>query len=338
MLFEAQAPANLAFIKYMGKASDRVNTPFHPSLSWTLNHLMSAVQLELRKKQKTDIYLPFKDPKQGDLTGQKSILFQGHISVYAQNRFLKHLEYLKSQFGLKQTFIVRSQNNFPSDAGLASSASSFAALTKAFAKALKALTGQQLTPTQCACLSRRGSGSSCRSFFSGCLWLPDGRIFPITFPQNWVHTVILVSQEKKAVSSSKAHKMVLTSPLYKKRPQRARRRLLDFMLQLKYKDWRGLYRVAQAEFRDMMDLFHTSSPSFSYLTANTITVLNIVNRLWQNNKDGPLVTMDAGPHVHLIWREDQRHLMSQIKTLGLKSFPVLASPSCQDVFKSLLWE
>ena len=335
MLFEAQAPANLAFIKYIGKASEITNTPTHPSLSWTLNHLISHVQLEFRKKQQPDIYLPFKNLKQNNLIEQKPTLSQAqsHISLHAQNRFLNHLKYLKSQFGLEQTFIIRSQNNFPSDAGLASSASSFAALTKAFVKALQKLTGQHLTDEQCAYLSRRGSGSSCRSFFSGCLWMPDGRIFPIAFPQDWIHTAVLVSQEKKAVSSSEAHKMVLTSPLYKNRPKRAIKRLSDFMLQLKHKDWEKLHKIAQAEFRDMMDLFHTASPCFSYLTAHTMTVLNIVDRLWQENRDGPLVTMDAGPHVHLIWRKDQKHLMLQIKRLGLKHFPILSSPSCQDVFE-----
>ena len=320
MLFEAKASANLAFIKYMGKSCDIENTPINPSLSWTLNHLVSTVQLELKEEnQQTDIYFNPKDQNQNS------------ISLNAQRRFLKHLKYLKHQFHLKQPFIVRSQNNFPSDAGLASSASSFAALTKAFAKALKKLKKQHLNPIQCAVLSRRGSGSSCRSFFSGCLWMPNGQLFPIMFPK-WIHMVVLVSKEKKSISSSKAHKMVVTSPLYRSRPQRAEKHLSSFLRGLEHKDWKQLYRTTQAEFHDMMDLFHTSTPSFSYLTKSTLTVLDIVNKLWRENSDGPLVTMDAGSHVHLIWRQDQKHLILRSKELGLDEFPLLSSLNYQNCF------
>ena len=332
MLFEALAPANLAFIKYMGKTCDIENIPINPSLSWTLHHLVSTVQLELREKyQEEDIYFNPEDRCQ-NISIKEKMTSLNPISLEAQRRFLKHLGYLKSQFNLKHSFIIRSHNNFPSDVGLASSASSFAALTKAFSKALTELKGQHLNPVQCAILSRRGSGSSCRSFFSGCLWTPNGELFPIKFPKDWMHIVVLTSKEKKSISSSEAHKIVLTSPLYKNRPQRAKKRLSLFLKALEHKDWKKLYKIAQAEFRDMMDLFHTASPSFSYFTKDTIIVLNIVDRLWQENKDGPLVTMDAGPHVHLIWRKDQRHLMLQSKKLGLDRFSILASPYCQEMF------
>ena len=324
MLFEAYAPANLAFIKYMGKACDKENIPINPSLSWTLNHLVSTVQLELRENnQQKDIYLNTKDQSQNDL------------SLTAQKRFLKHLTYLKSQFDIKQSFIISSQNNFPSESGLASSASSFAALTKAFAKALKKIQGKSLNSIQCATLSRRGSGSSCRSFFPGCLWMPNGKLIPITFPKDWIHIAVLTSKERKKISSSKAHKIVVTSPLYKSRPQRAEKHLSSFLTGLKSQDWKKLYNITQTEFYDMMELFHTASPSFSYFTKNTTTVLNIIDRLWEENSDGPLVTMDAGPHVHLVWRKDQKHLMLKSKELGLSDFPILAQSSCQDIFKSV---
>ena len=336
MLFEAQAPANVAFIKYMGKTCDIKNTPINPSLSWTLNHLVSTVQLELREKyQERDIFFNQEDQCQ-NISIKEKMTSLNCVSLDAQKRFLKHLEYLKSQFDLKRSFIIRSCNNFPSDVGLASSASSFAALTKAFAKAVKKLKGQDLNPVQCAALSRRGSGSSCRSFFSGCLWMPNGKLVPIKFPENWMHIVVLTSKKKKSISSSKAHKIVLTSPLYKNRPQRVEKRLSFFLKALEHKNWEELYRIAKAEFCDMMDLFQTACPSFSYFTKDTITVLGIVDSIWKENRDGPLITMDAGPHVHLIWRKDQRNLMLKSKKLGLEGFPILASPCCQKIFKSTL--
>ena len=147
-----------------------------------------------------------------------------------------------------------------------------------------------------------------------------------------MHIVVLTSKEKKKIPSSKAHKIVLTSPLYKDRPQRAKKRLSLFLKALEYKDWKELHRIAQTEFYDMMDLFHTASPSFSYFTKDTVIVLNIIDKLWKENNDGPLVTMDAGPHVHLIWRKDQKQLMLKSKSMGLEHFSILSSSNCQGIF------
>ncbi len=331
MNFQAQAPANLAFIKYMGKASDRENTPTHSSLSWTLDHLTSTVQLEINKTSQQDIFLASQSQSSFHIAGGQFQCLKG-ISTQGQKRFLKHLEYLKYRFRVKQPFIVRSHNNFPADIGLASSASSFAALTKAFAKALKEIADQQLSDMEMAHLSRRGSGSACRSFFPGCLWRPDGELLPIDFPKDWIHIAVLVSSEKKHISSSQAHRMVLSSPLYRGRPQRAEKRLSTFITYLKQNNWKGLYQTVQEEFLDMMDLFHTSIPSFSYLKPQTVEVLNILDKFWKKNKDGPLVSMDAGPHIHLIWRQDQKNMISQIRQKELKKFPILSSPAYQNIF------
>lgn len=311
-MFLATAPANIALIKYMGKTSYTENIPAHASLSWTLNHLFSTVKL-IPQTQPEDTWQPIENNPHSD------------ISPFGRQRFLKHLHYLKFQFHIREGFKVQSQNNFPAEAGLASSASSFAALTKAFAKALKCIKGQTLTSEECAHLSRKGSGSSCRSFFSGCLWKPNGQLSPIAFPQNWKHVVVLVSNTQKKISSPEAHKRVLTSPLYKGRPERAEGRLQDFMTQLQKGDWTGSYHTLKAEFWDMMGLFHTSFPSFSYLKPASIKVLDMVDQLWTENNDGPLVTMDAGPHVHLIWREDQTPLITQLHRLGLQQFSTLSS-------------
>lgn len=313
-MFVATAPANIALIKYMGKSCDRENIPTHSSLSWTLNHLTTTVQLK-PKAGDEDTWSPL----------EKSQSSHQQLSQFGQQRFLKHLIYLKNQFQLGQAFDVQSHNNFPSESGLASSASSFAALTKAFAKALQEIKGEDLSLQQCAKLSRKGSGSSCRSFFSGCLWKPDGQLCPIDFPKDWRHVVVLVCKDKKTISSLQAHKRVLTSPLYKGRVNRAEKRLQDFMAQLKAEDWGRLHQTLKAEFWDMMGLFHTSFPSFSYLKPGSIEVLNMVDQLWADAKEGPLVTMDAGPHVHLIWRDDQMALMSKLKSLGLENFPTLSS-------------
>ena len=162
MQWFAQAPSNIALIKYMGKTDEGINIPINSSLSYTLNHLISSVSLELYRGNH-DLWEPLNTP------GTK----QFSLTTPAQSRYLRHLERLKIQFNYKGHFIVRSNNNFPQGSGLASSASSFAALTKCAVLALCELTQTSLlSNTEQANLSREGSGSSCRSFFSPwALWL-----------------------------------------------------------------------------------------------------------------------------------------------------------------------
>src|SRR5690606_1052562 len=89
------------------------------------------------------------------------------LNSQQEMRFLNFLKNIKQVFNYDGHFIVKSGNNFPSDCGLASSASSFAALTKVAAKAICEIQEIPLPPTnQLAELSRLGSGSSCRSFFA----------------------------------------------------------------------------------------------------------------------------------------------------------------------------
>jgi mevalonate pyrophosphate decarboxylase len=125
--------------------------------------------------------------------------------------------------GRSKKWIIRSANSFPSSSGIASSASSFAALTLASAAALardfnafenlwkhhpefrRALSG----------LSRQGSGSSCRSFEGPWVFWEGERTstVPSGLPP-LAHFVILIERGEKAVASSEAHLTVRTSPLW----------------------------------------------------------------------------------------------------------------------------
>ncbi|MBY0378012.1 MAG: diphosphomevalonate decarboxylase, partial [Gammaproteobacteria bacterium] len=156
MQWFAQAPANIALIKYMGKKDKDNNIPDNPSLSYTLNNLLSSVELESYTGKK-DLWEPLDTPGAGSFT----------LSIPGQQRFLQHLARIKAYFQFTGSFILRSTNNFPQSSGLASSASSFAALTKCAVLAISELRSQPLLSIEeQALLSMQGSGSSCRSFFS----------------------------------------------------------------------------------------------------------------------------------------------------------------------------
>ncbi len=304
MQWFAQAPSNIALIKYMGKEDSENNTPINASLSYTLDKLNSNVSLE-KIPGKTCRWEPLETPGIPAFT----------LSEHAINRFLAHLDFLKKQFKYQGAFIVRSNNNFPTGSGLASSASSFAALTKASIRALCELTQSEPPSTeQAALLSRAGSGSSCRSFFSPwCLWEKDS-IKQLDLPYaELIHQVVLISHEEKEISSSRAHELVKTSSYYTQRPTRAKENLKQLLEALSNKNWETAYEVCWREFHDMHQMFETTKEPFSYMNENSKALLLLLQKQWQEVGDGPIVTMDAGPNIHLLYRNDQADYAERFK-------------------------
>lgn len=296
---EASAPSNIALIKYMGKVAkeagsgENSNQPTNSSLSFTLEDLRTTVRIT---------------ESSGGSDSFSALDRNLVISEKGMRRFLRHFEFLKKSLGIEGCFLVQSTNNFPSDCGLASSASSFAALTLAaseLAKA-KAPAASSMSLQDLSSLSRQGSGSSCRSLFGPfSVWKSS---FAEPVHMNFCkleHLAVLASEDHKAVSSSEAHLRVTTSLLFEGRPQRAEKRLHQLLNADREKNWSAMFEIVWAEFWDMHALFETSSPTFGYMNASSLEILEYARRFWMKNHDGPLVTMDAGPNVHLLFRQDQ---------------------------------
>jgi len=294
------APSNIALIKYMGKKDFTLNIPTNPSFSYTLSHLLTRVDLELNTNEQQDHYEPLHSPE----------LIQPKLSEAAQNRFLTHLDYLKKQLDFQGAFTVRSANNFPMSCGLASSASSFAALTKCAVNAICTLKNKPLPDLlKQAQWSQRGSGSSCRSFFEPFALWDEQNIEAISLPyQKLNHAVVIINQEEKSISSSTAHHLVSTSPYFEGRIQRAHERLSSLLLALQEKNWKRAKELCWDEFEDMHQLFSSASPAFEYRNAESHAALELIQSLWREYDDGPIVTLDAGPNIHLLFRADHAAL------------------------------
>ncbi len=308
--WSAEAPSNIALIKYMGKKKE--NLPTNPSLSYTLHHLRSIVEVVQSPNLNVDTWAPILDKPWKN----------PQLSELGRTRFLNHWAFLKRELSIDGFFTVKSANNFPSDCGIASSASSFGALTLCAHKVAKDRgslqeLNKEMDVEMIARLSVKGSGSSCRSFFSPWAHWSEERgehcLHAVDFPYNkWLHNVILISDGKKSVTSSEAHLRIQTSLLNKDRDLRAKKRMENLMQSLKSQDWASAFEVIWSEFWDMHALFETSDPHFGYMSSQSMDVLSTVRRFWQQHNDGPLVTMDAGPNIHLLYREDQKNLQSQL--------------------------
>lgn len=294
------APSNIALIKYMGKTNHQDNFPTNASISYTLEHLRTFVTIEKTSDLKQDVWEP--------LQIENLNLFPLELSEKGKLKFLAHFQRLKELAQVSCFYRIRSANNFPSDCGIASSSSSFAALTIAAMSEFKAQTSipLDLSAGALSALSRKGSGSSCRSFFSPwCVWKTD-RGEEISLPyQKLHHIVILLDKSIKEVSSSEAHKRVTTSPIFLKRMDLIQKRFSDLITSLEKSLWSEARQICWTEFEEMHQLFETSVPSFSYRNAKTFETLKILEQWQQENAQAaPLVTMDAGSNIHLLFRQE----------------------------------
>ena len=147
----AVAFANLALVKYFGKRNLALNLPAAASLSLTLEPLRTETTVVLDPNLAQD-----QVRLQGALAGEK---FQARVTAF--------LDIIRDQAGDSTRARIETDNNFPTAAGLASSASGFAALTLAATSALKL----DLNEPNLSALARRGSGSAARSIPGGiCVW------------------------------------------------------------------------------------------------------------------------------------------------------------------------
>ncbi|WEV41846.1 diphosphomevalonate decarboxylase [Bifidobacterium sp. ESL0682] len=201
----AVANANIALIKYWGKADEHLIIPRASSLSLTLDGLSTRTTVEFAK--------PDTSPADDSLTidGKPQ---QGS----ALTRVSRFLDIVRDKAGIALPARVTSANTVPFGAGLASSASAFAALAAAASKAA----GLDLSPRDLSRLARRGSGSACRSVFGGLVKWNAGHDDESSYAEpvdadnmDLAIIVVLISGEKKPISSREAmRRTIATSPLY----------------------------------------------------------------------------------------------------------------------------
>ena len=135
---------NLALIKYWGKRDTVLNLPAVSSISISLDNLKTVTSVEFSSEYKEDIFF---------LNNQKK----------QDKRVFSHIQKIRQLSGKTDFACIRTENNFPTSAGLASSSSGFAALTIAACKAL----GLELSTKELSILARHGSGSAARSIEDG---------------------------------------------------------------------------------------------------------------------------------------------------------------------------
>ncbi|RME57195.1 MAG: diphosphomevalonate decarboxylase [Caldilineae bacterium] len=285
-----RAGSNIAFIKYWGVADPALNIPLNSSISMTLADAFTTTTVTW------DAHAALAEDWV-ELDGER---LQGKRAA----RIVAHLDRLRNLAGVSWRAAVVSRNNFPTAAGIASSASGFAALTVAGCAAL----GLDLEPTRLSAIARRASGSASRSLFGGFVeWRQgtgdaDSVAVPLHPPEHWDlrDIVVVVSQGEKAVSSAQGHLLAATSPLLEGRMAHVDAWLARVREALAARDLAALGPILELDALAMHSVMMTSTPSLLYWQPATLEILLAVRR-WREEEGVPVYfTIDAGPNVHLI--------------------------------------
>ena len=289
----AVAHTNIALVKYWGKRDSSpadLNLPAVGSLSLTLDRLRSETTV---CPAGHDSFTLNQEPAAGEVA----------------DKVLRHLDRVwqaAGHPGPRPTCAVTSRNFLPTAAGLASSASGFAALTLAAAAAFEFDPGRDALST----LARRGSGSAARSLWGGFVRLdrghePDGsdcRAYPLHPQSHWDIRLLIVHTERgpKAIGSTAGMRRSRdTSPYYGPWVDTSEADLAAAEAALAARDLAVLGDIVEHSCFKMHACMMASRPPIVYWRGATLDVVHAVWRLREQGLTG-WVTSDAGPHVKVL--------------------------------------
>lgn len=282
----AVAPSNVAFIKYWGKKDEVLRLPENGSISMNLSNLSTTTTVEFNKNFKED-----------------SITINDVREENSGSRAIKHLDRIRKLARINLKARVITKNNFPTGTGLSSSASGFAALTVAGAKA----TGLNLSEKELSILARQGSGSACRSILDGFVEWLDGNTSDTSYgvslyPANYwdiVDVVVIVSRNKKEVSTSEGQKLAKSSPFFPVRLERIKKKIKLIKRHMREKNFSAFGKLVEGEALELHAIMLTSAPSLIYWLPGTLKVMHAVKK-WRQEGLGVYFTVNTGQDVHLI--------------------------------------
>lgn len=300
----AKAHTNIALVKYWGKENQELIIPQTDSLSLTLNKFYTTTTVNFDDQLTSDqVYV---DKQLLDQQDAKKVV---HI-----------LNLVRKLSGINYFAKVDSTNHVPTAAGLASSASAFAALAGAASSAA----GLKLSSRDLSCLARRGSGSATRSIYGGLVEWQKGTDDQSSFAKPILEDVdfpiemlaVLVNTKKKKISSrSGMQSSVATSPYYDAWRKVVARDMTAIKKAIKAKDIDLIGHIAEENALRMHALTLSADPGFTYFNAETLTIIKAVQDL-RNNGVNCYYTMDAGPNVKVIYdRMNREKIVTKLSSI-----------------------
>ncbi|NWY62124.1 MVD1 decarboxylase, partial [Chionis minor] len=318
------APVNIAVIKYWGKRDNDLILPINSSLSVTLH------QDQLKTTTTAAASRDFTEDRLW-LNGEEADV--GHPRLQACLREVRRLARKRrggsaedaAPLSLSYKIHIATENNFPTAAGLASSAAGYACLVSALAR-LYGVEGELSE------VARRGSGSACRSMFGGFVqWQrgerPDGRdslahqVAPETHWPELRVLVLVVSGEKKQVGSTAGMQTsVDTSPLLKHRAEAVvPERLALMMRHIHERDFEGFGQLTMQDSNQFHATCLDTFPPIFYLNDLSRQIIALTHRFnAHHGRTKVAYTFDAGPNAVIFMLADT---VAEFVEVVRRSFP-----------------
>lgn len=284
----AIAGSNIAFVKYWGNLDHNLRIPMNGSISMTLDNASTRTTVTFSDDYAQDLLI-----LNGDTAGEA-----------ATRRASNHVSLLRALAGRRQHARIVSRNSFPTGAGIASSASGFAALTVAAAGAL----GLDLDRQTLSRLARRGSGSASRSIDGGFVeWLQghddlSSYALELAPADHWdlVDLIAIIATDHKKTGSTGGHALAATSPFFQARLGELATTLPETKDALLHKDLPRFGELIEAEAISLHVMAMSSTPSVLYWQPGSLEVVHALQAWRRTGEAIGYFTFDAGPNVHVI--------------------------------------
>lgn len=291
----------MALIKYWGNVDPYWHIPTNDSISVSLGSLQSTTTLEFGTDYSDECYL-----------NEKLISDEGYDRI----KFL--LEHFRKFTDFHDPIFMRSMNNFPTAAGIASSASGFGAL----AHALYEASGLKYSEKDVSKLARLGSGSAARTIYPGYAHWIKGTdhhsSFAIKIKEPDEMRVIVSITEKSAKPVSSFEAMELSkdlSPFFVQKAEHSTTHIPKMIQALANDDFSTIGDIAQKEANNLHAVINTTGLGISYWNVGTLEIMKFVNRLRESGTEA-YYTIDAGPQVKILCLpKDEKGIIQELEEL-----------------------
>jgi len=311
---KARAHTNIALIKYWGKADETYIIPMNNSLSVTLERFYTETKVTFDKSYTKDTLI---------LNGQA-------VNDAEASKIRRFMDVFRELSQTSMYAYIESENYVPTAAGLASSASAYAALAAACNEALNL----GLTEKALSRLARRGSGSASRSIYGGFVEWEKGYDDQTSYSvpveaDNWEDELamifVVINNKSKKVSSRAGMSLTRdTSRFYQYWLDHVDEDIALVKHAINQKDFKQLGEVIEANGLRMHATNLGAQPPFTYMVDDSYLVMDIVD---QCRKAGYpcYFTMDAGPNVKILVEKKNQQAVIEALQKSFEEDQVIAS-------------
>lgn len=321
---EWSSPSNIALVKYWGKRPGQ--EPENPSLSFSLSESRTFTRVDYEIKKDGALSWNFLFEK------KESPSFEPKLRQFfhAVTPYIPFLNYLDLK--------ISSSNTFPHSTGIASSASAMSALALCLVDIEIGILNSEIRETdffkKASFLARLGSGSASRSVYPAfSVWGETGQLsgssdtfsVPVELPEDSFFkglrdAILIVSSDKKEVSSSVGHGMMENNPYSGVRYKSAHENLSSLLNAIFQTDKSEFIRITEMEALSLHGLMMTSDPGFILMKCGSIEIIHRIRKFREETGIFITFTLDAGPNIHLLYHENDHQRIKQFILTRLQPF------------------